>query len=74
MPHVMSILYHNEAMQCSNAALVYHTDPLGVYHTQRVCIMNEYSSGELLSRAAFMHHEDKNIICCPYKVIYTVPY
>ena len=46
--------------QCSpGAALVHHADPTGVSQSRRVVMMLECSTGELLARAAFMHHADQ---------------
>ena len=38
---------------------MHHVDPLGVFQARMVSMMLECSTGELLARAAFMHHEDK---------------
>ena len=51
--------------QCSpsellaGAALAHHADPSGVSQPHRVGMMLEYSSGDLIARAAFMHHDDQ---------------
>ena len=42
--------------------LMHHADPPGVYHSCMVSMMLEYSPGELLARATFMHHGDKGPI------------
>ena len=40
--------------------MAHHADPSGVYdEPRRVGIMLECSTGELLARAAFMHHDDQ---------------
>ena len=39
--------------------MVHYADPLVVYQPCRVGMMLEYSTGELLTRAAFMHHDDQ---------------
>ena len=36
-----------------------HAEPTGVYQPRRVGMMHECSTGKLLARAAFMHHDDK---------------
>ena len=37
---------------------MHHADPTWLIHTRRVIVIHEYSAGEVLTRAAFMHHED----------------
>ena len=41
----------------TGAALVHHADPSAVSQPPRVGMMLECSPGELLARAAFMHHD-----------------
>ena len=41
------------------AAFMHHAYALGVYHPHTVGMILEYSTGELLARAVFMHHDDK---------------
>ena len=43
----------------AGAALVHHADHSGVSQPHNVDMMHECSTGELLSRAAFMHHDDQ---------------
>ena len=38
---------------------MHHTDPLGESQPHRVVMMIECSTGELLARAAYMHHDDQ---------------
>ena len=38
---------------------MHRTESLGVYQRRRVGIILEYNPGELLARAAHMHHDDK---------------
>ena len=44
---------------CRHDACMHHADPSGVYEPRMVGIMLEYSTDELLTRAALMHHDDK---------------
>ena len=37
----------------------HHADPSGVYQSRRVIMLLECSPGELLTRSAFMHHDDQ---------------
>ena len=37
----------------------HHDDSTGLMHFERVCLMNEWSPGELLARVAFMHYDVK---------------
>ena len=51
-------------------ALVHHADLSGVSQPRRVSMMLDCSTGELLARAAFMHHDDQrpdtlNVLCRP---------
>ena len=39
--------------------LMHHSDPSGVYQPQRIGMMHAWSTCESLTRAEFMHHEDK---------------
>ena len=41
------------------AAFMHHADLFGVYQTHKIGMMLECSTGELLSSAAFMYHDDK---------------
>ena len=43
----------------ADAALVHHADPSGVSQPRWVGMMLEYSTSELLTRAAFMYHDDQ---------------
>ena len=43
----------------TRAAFMHYADPLGVYQPCMIGIMHECSTGELLARAACMHHDDK---------------
>ena len=38
---------------------MYHANPMGVSQSRRVGMMLKCSTGELLTSAAFMHHDDK---------------
>ena len=38
---------------------MHHVDPMAVYQPRRVVMMHECSPGELLGRAAFIHHDDR---------------
>ena len=38
---------------------MYHAEPAGVSQPHRVGMMLECSTGELLTRAAFMHYDDQ---------------
>ena len=42
-----------------SAVLVYYADPMGVSQSRRVGMVLECSTGELLARAAFIHHDDQ---------------
>ena len=38
---------------------MHHADPSGVFQPRRVGLVLECSTGELLARAAFMHHDNQ---------------
>ena len=38
---------------------MHHADPFGVYQIHRVAMLHGCSPGELLTRTAFMHHDDQ---------------
>ena len=45
----------------ARATFMHHSTPSGVYQPYWVGMMHSCSSGELVARAAFMHHGDKGI-------------
>ena len=50
------------ADQLTRNAFMHHADPLEVDNPGKVGMMHEYSPGELLNRATFMHHTHKGHI------------
>ena len=53
------ICHHDAPKQLAGAALVHHADSSLVCEPRRVGMMHEYSTGELLATAAFVHHDNK---------------
>ena len=41
--------------------IMHHADPLGVYQAHRVDMVLKCRTGELLTRVAFIHHDDREI-------------
>ena len=60
-----ALVYHDDichfmaTCHLTGAALVHHADPWGVSQPHKVSMMLECSTGELLIRSAFMHHDDQ---------------
>ena len=53
-------LGRHDAMNAAlSAADMHHTGPTGLIHSQRIRMMHSCSPVELLTRAAFMHHDDQ---------------
>ena len=48
---------------------MHHAGPSGVSQHRRVCMMLEYSSGELLARSALMHHDKGHDALIHYAVL-----
>ena len=52
----------------ARVAFMHYNDSLGVYHTPSIGTMLECSTGELLTSAAFMHHEIRCILILEHYV------
>ena len=62
-PHCLNalptlVLMIHECSLVSHAAFKHHVDSPGLFPSQRIAMMHECSRGELLTRAAFVHHDD----------------